>query len=74
MLPIMKQTPENKPRCLLRVTWSVGKTVSKESGWTADVNEQRRWGIIGEYTCRRWIESESIWDDDDDTNGATWLF
>ncbi len=70
ILPTTKQIPENKPRCLLSVTSSVGKTALTESGGTIDAIETRLCSIKGVSTWRRWIESISTWDD----NGLTWLF
>ncbi len=65
MRPTIKQTPENKPRCLLSVTSSVGNTGFRGSGWTIDATDKRRCAITGDGTWRRWIESVSAREEDD---------
>jgi hypothetical protein len=46
--PTIKQTPENKPKCLLSVTSSVGNTSFNESAFTIDPTVKRRCGTIDE--------------------------
>ncbi len=70
ILPTIKQIPENKPRCLLSVTSSVGKTALSGSGGTIDAIETSLCSIRGVSIRRRWIESIS----NSDGNGVTWLF
>ncbi len=72
MRPTIKQTPENKPRCLLSVTSSVGNTAPNGSAWMIDATDKRRCGITGDSTRRRW--TESVLAGDDDGIGVTWLF
>lgn len=75
IVPIMKQTPENKPKCLFKVTWSVGNTTPDESGWTIDATERRRWGVTGDCTCRWWtVFASTREEDDDDDKGVIRLF
>ncbi len=64
MMPTIKQTPENKPRCLFSVTSSVANTAPNGSAWTIDAIDKRRCAITGDGTYRRWIESVSARDDD----------
>ncbi len=47
MVPTIKHIPENKPRCLLSVTSSVGKIALNGSGWTIDAIETRRCSVTG---------------------------
>jgi hypothetical protein len=48
MLPTIKQIPENKPRCLLSVTSSVGNRAPNASGWTIDAIDTRRCSAVGD--------------------------
>ncbi len=66
ILPTIKQIPENKPRCLFSVTSSVGNTAFNGSGWTIDATDTRRCSVIGNWTWRRWMESASTREEDDD--------
>ncbi len=65
MVPTIKQTPENKPRCLLSTTSSVNSTAFSGSGWTMDAAERRRCSVTGGWTWRRCIESVSTREEDD---------
>jgi hypothetical protein len=50
MMPTIKQTPENKPRCLFSVTSSVANTAPNGSAWTIDAIDKRRCAITGDGT------------------------
>ena len=52
-MPIIKQTPENRPRCLLSVTASVDETIFNGSEGTMDAVDIRRGSAAGVGVWRR---------------------
>ncbi len=59
VMPTIKQTPWNRPKCLLSVTSSVGNTSFNESGLTIDSAVEFGFWIGVELLWRRWTESIS---------------
>jgi len=59
IIPTIKQAPENRPKCLLSVTSSVGNTSFNESGLTIDSTVECRCWTRVELLWRRWTESVS---------------